>query len=257
MARDLDRLDLPPAASSALAPRRRLPSAPGRDRDQFAQRALQSIRKIVDEHDRPDRRLRGYELDLLFKMRVHKHGGRDVRESLRRADCHTIVARHDDRFSWIVRANDKKLNRLQRDINASRAPKPTYVDAIEGFYVLDPSEKFGDLLRKRPMGESESNYVVVDILKKSDNDGNDLRNDTLAMIRALVAEHGFDVRDEFVSDGLCEVLVMANRDLLTALSLVDYVYRIDRQPEFQLSQAIEAGPNVDSAKILASPQGRP
>lgn len=79
MARDLDHLDLPPAGSSVLAPRRRFSPAPGRDRDQFAQRALRSIREIVLDHGRPERRLGGHELDLLFKMRVRKYGGHEVR----------------------------------------------------------------------------------------------------------------------------------------------------------------------------------
>jgi len=188
MASSLDHLDLPQAGSSKLARTRHEFGDSGRDREQFAQIAIQSIRKIVDDHGRPERHLRGHDPDLLFKTRVRKYGGSAVKESLRRADCHTLVAIPDARSSWIVRARDKRLTGLQRDIEASVSKKRSYVDMIEEFSVIDPSKKFGKLLDKNPLGETESDYVVVDILKKSDDDGSDLREDTLGIIRDLAAE---------------------------------------------------------------------
>lgn len=255
MARGLDHLDLPLAGSSGLAQRGKPSYSTDRDRAWFADHALQSIRKIIEEHDRPERHLRGHDLDLLFKMRVRKYAGHDVREWLKRADCHTLVAHHDERFSWIVRANDKKLTRLRRHIRESVDKKSVHVGAIEEFSVLDPEEKFGELLREHPIEGNKTDYVVVDILKKSDDAGNDLRDDTLSMIRDLVDEHNLTIHDEFVSENMCQVLVMSNRSFLKVLSLVDYVYRIDRRPEFQLSQAISTQQGVDNAKTLAPPQG--
>ena len=220
----------------------------------LAQIAIQSIREIVDDHGRPERHLRGHDPDLLFKTRVRKYGGSAVKESLRRADCHTLVAIPDARSSWIVRARDKRLTGLQRDIEASVSKKRSYVDMIEEFSVIDPSKKFGKLLEKNPLGETESDYVVVDILKKSDDDGSDLREDTLGIIRDLAAEHGHSVHDEFVSENVCQVLVMADRPLLRALSLVDYVHLIDRRPEFQLAQAIAKPMDVDNVETSYPPQ---
>lgn len=254
MARDLEHLDLLRVGSSESPSRRGTVHPPDRDRVQFAKRALRSIREIVVDHESPKRRLVGRELDLLFKMRVHQYGGREVKKSLRQADCHTLVARPDERHPWIVRANDKRLTRLQDDIKESVAKKSTYVDNIEEFSILDPEEKFGELLRENPIKEAGSDYVVVEILKKPDNDGNDLRDDTLAMIRGLAAEHGFSVRDEFVSENVCQVLVMANNSLLRALSLVDYVYMIDRRPEYQLSQAMANPLDVDNVKTFYPPR---
>ena len=248
MASSLDHLDLPQAGgSSGLARHRHEFGESCRDREQFAQSAIRSIREIIDDHGRPERRLHGHDPDLLFRARVRKYGGSAVKESLRRADCHTLVAVPDERFPWIVRAGDKGLTRLQRDIEASVSKKRSYVDMIEEFSIMDPSEKFGKLLRENPLGEAESDYVVVDILKKSGDDGSDLRDDTLGLIRDLAAGHGFHVSDEFVSENVCQALVMANRELLRELSLVDYVRLIDRRPEFQLAQAIKAQALVDLA----------
>lgn len=96
--------------------------------------------------------------------------------------------------------------------------------------------------------------MVVDILKKSDGDGNDLRHDTLEMIRGLVKEHNMAIHDEFVSKNTCQVLVMSNRALLKTLSLVDYVYRIDRRPEYQLSQAMAKPLDVDNVETFDPPR---
>lgn len=237
-----------------MAPSGRRYSPPDRNREQFAKRALRSIREIIVDHGSPERRIDGRELDLLFKMRVRKYGGREVKKSLRRADCHTLLARPDERHSWIVRANDKGLTRLQGDIKASVDTKSTYVDNIEEFSILDPEEKFGELLRENPLGKTESDYVVVNILKNPDGHGNDLRGDTLKMIRDLAEEHGLPVRDEFVSENICQVLVMVNRSLLSTLSLVDYVYLIDRRPEYQLSQSIASPVDVDNVKTFDPPR---
>jgi len=254
MASSLDHLDLPQAGSSGLARHRHEFGESCRDREQFAQSAIRSIREIIDDHGRPERRLHGHDPDLLFRARVRKYGGSAVKESLRRADCHTLVAVPDERSPWIVRAGDKGLTRLQRDIEASVSKKRSYVDMIGEFSIIDPSKKFGKLLRENPLGEAESDYVVVDILKKSGDDGSDLRDDTLGLIRDLAAGHGFHVSDEFVSENVCQALVMANRELLRELSLVDYVRLIDRRPEFQLAQAIASPIEVDDVETSSPPQ---
>ncbi len=187
-------------------------------------------------------------------MRVRKYHESTVKQSLKsRAKCKPIITRPNENSDWIVLADTPDLKELQNDI-ISRIDndKPEYVGAITEISGIAPSEKFGNILRKHPLGKTETNSIIVTILKKPDDVDGSRRQQALDLLNKTVLDSEFKVYETFVSKNLCQVLVEANSDLLTKIACIDYVHAVDRPPEFQLGQLVDRYPG-DDFPTLGSP----
>jgi len=236
----LDHLDL---VSGGRSPRPqgtlRKPPLRGRDRAQFAREALESIRGIVDAHRRSGEEFPGYDLDLLFRIRVSKYRGREVTRSLRRADCEPVVTRLEEDDDWVVRAGDRGMKSLKGDIESHSGRKAaSYIDAIQAISGICPAAKHGPLLRESPLGDTEQSCLIVSFWRGPGEDGEARRAMALRLLRAVVREAGFGEIEAFATKNMCQAIVTSNAALLARIAQIDYVSRVDRPPEFQLTQTV-------------------
>lgn len=237
----LDHLDLVSGGTSPRAPKKpRAAPPPDRDHEQFTREALANIRDLIGAYQTAKRLFPDYGLDLLFRLRVYRYHEHTVTESLKRANCEPVVTRFEDDHDWIVRANDTEMVDLQEDIRSRPDRKtPSYIDSIKLVSGIDPTTKYGSLLRQNPLEETEKAHLVVSLWRGPGDDGEDRRARALDYLKTVVRKDGFEVVEELTMKNTCEVLVTTNRTLLEQISQIDYVSQIDRPPEFQLAQAIE------------------
>ena len=252
MADGFDHLKLRSEGSSAIAPRR-YAGIPIDDRNHkdFADRTLNNIRALLGDYSKSKTLFPSYDQDLLFRMRVRKYHESTVKKSLKsHAKCQTIITRADEDSDWVVLADDANLEQLQHDINSRiDSDKPTYVGAITEISGIAPTEKFGSVLRKHPLGTTETASIIVTLLKKPDDLRGSRRKQALDLLNQVIHDYGFKVYETFISKNLCQVLVQANSNLLTIITHIDYVHTVDRPPEFQLSQLVD---NYTNDKPLPS-----
>ena len=237
----LDHLDLVSAGTSPRTPKKSgAPPTKERNHAQFARESLKNMRVLMDAHRKSEAEFPGYVLDLLFRMRVSKYRAREVTRSLRRADCEPVVARLEEDQDWVVRADDRGMESLKKDIQ-SRPDRKTanYIDAILLIARIDPTKKYGPLLRQRPLGELESSSLLVSFWRGPGEDGEARRAMALELLKSVVRKAGFEVIEDFATRNMCQAMITSNAALLARIAQIDYVSVIDRPPEFQLAQSIK------------------
>lgn len=235
-----DHLDLVSGGTSPRAPKTpRAPPPPKRDHEKFAREALGNIRDLVNAHQEARGLFPGYDLDLLFRMRVSKYRERIVTESLRHANCEPVVTRLEDGHDWVVRADDREIKSLKNDIQSRSGKTSSYIDFILLISGIAPTAKIGQTLRQNPLGDTGSSRLIVSFWRAPGEDGESRRESALELLRAVTQEAGFEVAETFVSKNMCQAVITSNSALLKRIAQIDYVSKIDRPHEFQVAQTIE------------------
>ena len=249
MADSKDHLDLPHVEDSFKRKKRRGGPISKVDRNyqDFATREISKLDKISAKFHSELQNIPDYNQELVFKIKTsQKVADENFREDLRRAQIDTLISKPGKNAEWIVIAQDPNFSKLKEKIT-KRIEKENsdFVDGIETFNEINPEDKYGPLLKARPLGRIEVTKLTISLTRK-ENDVNDQKlNSAINLIQNLVTKSGYGLHDKLNMPNLCMLLIESNANLLTQILQIDLVTKADRTPEFHFEKFLEEGKKVD------------
>ena len=211
----------------------------------FYDTQVQKIQKITNDFKKDKEKYSKYfNPHLIFKIKLHKKPTDTFRNNLKTVGIDTILSSSSLSY-WVVFTDDlefKKMkkaimNRIKKYESEKYSDKEygTYIDYIISIEPIPAEDKFRQSIRNKPLHNSKSEYLDVEIWRMVDNE----LDNFIQGFTKMVTEKGGVIKDKLKTESFCVLRIHANKELINEIAQIREIAYIDRPPQIKLEHKLE------------------